>query len=226
MDADVEFFWDPVCPFAWLTSRWLVQVAEARDLSIDWRFICLRFINEHRDYDAEFPPGYIDFHTSGLHLLRVAAAVRASEGAPAMGPLYGAMGSLIWDRTEVEGGLEGAMGSVGLEAFAADALRAVGLDPAFAAAVRDDGHDPVLRAESAEALSRTGDDVGTPIITIDPPDGASFFGPVISRLPDSLDESLALWDAVGTLVRFGPFAELKRSLRELPDLALLRALSP
>jgi len=225
MDADVEFFWDPVCPFAWLTSRWLAQVAETRDLTVDWRFICLRILNEQRDYDAEFPPGYIGFHTSGLHLLRAAAAARAAEGPDAMGPLYTAMGSAIWERESIEGGMEGAMGAVGREEFAADALEGAGLDRSFARAVHDASHDAILRHETAEALSRTGDDVGTPIITLDPPSGPSFFGPVISRLPASLEESLRLWDAITTLARFGPFSELKRSLRELPDLPLVRAVS-
>lgn len=223
MDADVEFFWDPVCPFAWLTSRWLVDVAEARSLTVDWRFICLRILNEHRDYDTEFPPGYTGFHTAGRSLLRVAAAVRDAEGPEAMGDVYTAMGSAIWNRTEVEGGMQGAMGGVGDEDFAAAALATTGLDPAFAAAVHDAGHDAVLRSETDEALSRTGDDVGTPIITITGGAGVSFFGPVISRVPDDLDESLRLWDAVVTLAGFGPFTELKRSMRELPDLPLVHA---
>ena len=86
--ADVEFFWDPVCPFAWQTSRWLRRVADLRDLTVDWRFINLSILNEERDYDAEFPEGYRESHDRGRRMLRVAAAIRAAEGRDAMDGLY------------------------------------------------------------------------------------------------------------------------------------------
>ena len=69
--ADVEFFWDPVCPWAWLTSRWVAEVARQRDLTVDWRFICLKLVNAAKDYERDFPEGYIGVHTSGQKLLRV-----------------------------------------------------------------------------------------------------------------------------------------------------------
>ena len=86
--ADVEFFWDPMCPWAWLTSRWVAEVARQRDLTVDWRFISLKLLNAGRDYGADFPDGYVAGHTSGLKLLRVAAAVREAEGRGRMGELY------------------------------------------------------------------------------------------------------------------------------------------
>ena len=92
---DVEFFWDPVCPWAWLTSRWVVEVAGQRDLRVDWRFISLRLLNADKDYERDFAPGYVAGHTSGLKLLRVAAAVRAGEGRDAMGDLYTRFGGDI-----------------------------------------------------------------------------------------------------------------------------------
>ena len=70
--TDVEFFWDPVCPWAWLTSRWVGEVARQRRLSVDWRFISLRILNAHIDYASHFPPNYEDGHTAGQRLLRVA----------------------------------------------------------------------------------------------------------------------------------------------------------
>ena len=74
--ADLDFYFDPVCPFAWMTSKWVRMVAEQRDYTVDWRFISLRMINAHIDYDAHFPAGYKDGHTAGLKMLRVAARAR------------------------------------------------------------------------------------------------------------------------------------------------------
>ena len=67
--ADLEFFWDPVCPWAWLTSRWVVNVVEERPMEVDWRFIALRIVNKDRDYERDFRPGYERGHTRGLELL-------------------------------------------------------------------------------------------------------------------------------------------------------------
>ena len=92
---DVEFFWDPVCPWAWLTSRWVAEVAKLRDLDVDWRFISLRLLNKDRNYETDFPEGYPAVHGSGLKLLRVAAAVRAAEGRARMGELYTRFGGDI-----------------------------------------------------------------------------------------------------------------------------------
>jgi hypothetical protein len=101
-----------------------------------------------------------------------------------------------------------------------DVLSAAGLPGRFADSLDDDSWDELLDAESELALTRTGRDVGTPIITFGPPDGLSFFGPVISRVPSD-DEAVELWDAVTTLARFPGFAELKRSMRERPQLTIL-----
>jgi hypothetical protein len=220
--ADVEFFWDPVCPFAWVTSRWVVEVARQRDYEVDWRFISLRLLNQDRDYPTEFPEGYPDAHTQGLRLLRVAAAARAAAGREAMGPLYTRLGEHIWNRRpeEVDGRL-GAIADVATDAVPA-ILEELDLSPALAAALDDDSWDDAIQSETDEALSRTGDDLGTPILTFEPPDGVSFFGPVISRVPAD-EDALRLWDAVLELASWPGFAELKRSLREMPQLPLLGA---
>jgi 2-hydroxychromene-2-carboxylate isomerase len=207
--ADLEFFWDPVCPWAWITSRWVEEVADQRQLDVDWRFICLRILNEEKDYGKDFPPGYVEGHGSGLKLLRVAAAVREAKGREAMGDLYTQFGrALHVDRRRPEI-------VDNYEAGFPDFLRSCGLSDELAAAANEDRWDDVLRAETAEALSRTGKDVGTPILTFQPPDGPSFFGPVLSRVPRG-PEALEIWDAVYRLATTPGMSELKRSVREKP----------
>ena len=116
-DADIRFYFDPVCPFAWMTSKWVRMVAAQRDYAVDWRFLSLRLINANVDYDSHFPAGYEEGHASGLRLLRLARA-----GLPA--GLADALGDARWDEE--------------------------------------------IRAEGEEALSLTGQDVGTPIIHFGP----------------------------------------------------------
>ena len=100
--ADVRYWFDPVCPFCWITSRWMTQVAELRSMTVDWRFISLRIINDDKDYTTHFPPHYERSHTGGLRLLRVCAAARERHGSGVVGELYGAYGAVSW-----EGGREG-----------------------------------------------------------------------------------------------------------------------
>ena len=200
-----------MCPWAWLTSRWVREVARQRDLTVDWRFISLKLLNAGRDYGKDFPDGYVAGHTSGLKLLRVAAAVRAAEGRERMGELYTQFGGDVHvrrRRKELTDHWE--------EGFP-DYLRSVGLDD-YLDAANDEAWDLVLQAETDEALSRTGKDLGTPIISFTK-DGvqSSFFGPVISRVPRG-DDALRLWDAVWEVATFPGLSELKRSLRERPQL--------
>ena len=207
--TDLRFWLDPVCPFAWLTSQWVRQVARQRDYEVEWRLISLRLLNAHVDYATHFPPEYEAGHTAGLQLLRVAARARDEHGAAAVGPLYEAMGARIH---EVPPGA----GTPGRDLTAA-ALHDAGLPAALVDAFDDASYDAGIQAETDEALALTGKDVGTPILHVDPPDGLAFFGPVISRLPSD-EDALALWDHVVGLARFPGFAELKRSLREAPQL--------
>lgn len=205
--ADAEFFFDPICPWAWVTSRWVTEVAARRDLDVRWRFICLRMVNAAKDYEKEFPEGYATGHGRGQQALRIAAAVRAAEGEEAVPAWYTAIGTKV----HVEG-VRQALTDDPAPVFAA-ALDAAGLPAALVAAADDPAHDAVLQAETDEALSRTGKDVGTPIITFgDPALGHSFFGPVIAKAPKG-DDALALWDAVSALAAHDGFAELKRNVR-------------
>lgn len=215
-DADLHYYFDPVCPFAWLTSKWVRQVAEQRSYAVEWRLISLRLLNANVDYGSHFPAGYEEVHTAGLMLLRVAARTRAEHGHEALGPLYAALGARIF---EVPGEPGQRLRAPRAE-VAEQALRNAGLPLALADALADASWDSEIGAETDEALSLTGKDVGTPILHFEPPDGVAFFGPVISRLPSHAD-AVVLWDHVVGLARFPGFAELKRSLRERPQLVAL-----
>jgi len=217
---DIEFFWDPVCPFAWITSRWIVKVEAQTDYKVDWRFISLRILNKDKDYATEFPPEYEHGHTAGLRFLRVAAAVRADHGREPMGALVEHYGVSYWDKPPGSG-MRAHLSSTD---HAVEVLTAAGLPTSYADALDDTSFDELLNDETELALSRTGRDVGTPIITFQPPDGLSFFGPVISRVPSD-EDAVPLWDAVTKLASFPGFAEMKRSLREKPQLNVLGTLS-
>jgi hypothetical protein len=217
--ADINFYFYPVCPFAWMTSKWVRQVQAQRKYTVDWRFISLRQINAHVDYDAQFPPEYEAGHTAGLRLLRVAALARAEHGRESIARLYEAFGTHIFEAApDTDQRSEGEVCERrGMREFVEPILAEAGLPLELAEALDDDSWDREIRQETDEALALTGKDVGTPIIHFEPPAGVAFFGPVISRLPD--DQSAAeLWDHVVGLARFPGFAELKRSLREQPQL--------
>jgi hypothetical protein len=182
---------------------------------VDWRFISLRLINARLDYDTHFPAGYEEGHTSGLRLLRVAARARAEHGPAAVGPFYEAVSSEIFDSP---GAAELTPQIRGSRTFTEPLLARAGLPAGLADALDDASWDAELQAETDHALSLTGKDVGTPIIQFRPPHGTAFFGPVISRLPGD-EDAVRLWDHVTALAAFPGFAELKRSLRERPQLA-------
>jgi hypothetical protein len=211
---DIHFYFDPVCPFAWMTSKWVRIVQIQRHYRVDWRFISLRILNAGINYDEHFPAGYEAGHGAGLKLLRVAARARAEQGRDAVGPLYAALGARIFDTAHDRPRPEGWAGT---RAFLEPILLDVGLPVQFADALDDDSWDAELASETDEALALTGKDVGTPIIHFQPPAGVAFFGPVISRLPTE-DQAGPLWDHVIGLAGFAGFAELKRSLRERPQL--------
>ncbi len=208
---DVRFWFDPVCPFAWMTSKWLRTVQRQRGDTVEWRFISLRLLNAHVDYDSHFPPEYEAGHTAGLRMLRVCAQVRDDHGPDAVARLYPALSSQVfevgpdhYDPTD-------------LDTLVRVALAEAGLPEDLVSHLDDTDRDGQLQAETDEALALTGKDVGTPILHVSPPEGAAFFGPVISRLPSD-EDALQLWDHVVGLATFPGFAELKRSLRERPQL--------
>lgn len=224
-DTDLEFFFDPVCPFCWVTAQWVHSVERQRGLRVDWRFISLRLLNDAPGAYDDKPDRYPDAHHRGRQMLRVAAAARQAHGREVVGPLYQAMGGAVWNaQPPVEPQIEAVLAHSATAGDLEAILQQVGLPTELAAAADDDAWDEELRAETNEALERTGGDVGTPILSFDPPDGPAFFGPVLSEAPAE-EDALRLWDAVETLARWPTFAELKRGLRSFPDTPVTAALA-
>jgi hypothetical protein len=222
-NPDVELYLDPVCPFCWQTSKWLRQVERLAGIEIGYRFISLRLVNEPKGYD-DLPPGYPEAHRQGTRLLRVLAATRAQHGEAAVGRLYEAIGTALFEvDPPAPGGFEGILGLLAAGPDLAAVLREAQLPAELAAAADTTVHDGVIRAETDAALERAGDDVGTPVLSFSPPDGPAFFGPVISDLPSD-DDAVELFRAVARLARWPGFAELKRSLRTFPDVRVGRDL--
>lgn len=219
-DFDIEFFFDPVCPFAWVTSRWIVKVQEQTGYTVDWRFISLRFLNKDKDYETEMSPQYQHSHPAGLRMLRVAAAVREDLGPEPIGKLYTAFSAPEFDAEPNDDFRIG----LGTDDKIVAALELAELSTDYAPAAHEAAWDTIIEAETEAALARTGRDVGTPIITFRPPDGLSFFGPVISRIPED-EDAVPLWNAVTMLAAYPGFAEMKRSLRERPQLRVFGELT-
>jgi hypothetical protein len=208
--ADLEFFFDPVCPWAWITSRWVTEVQQLRHYEVTWRFISLKMINEHRDADW-YTPEYRAGHMAGLYAHRVCDEVRQRHGNSDVGELYTALGTAFHNnqrRPEI---------SSDPVAFMAEMLQSISLPIELATHAHDDSHDAYIRVETDLAFERTGKDVGTPIITFRPGQSseASFFGPVISSIPRG-DAAVELWDAVEIVATTSCMAELKRSNRGKP----------
>lgn len=157
------------------------------------RFISLRVINAAVDYDSHLPAGYEAGHTAGLRLLRVAARARVEHGRDAVGRLYTAMGTRIFDTAADSDQADGERH--GTRAFVEPILSEAGLPAELADAQDDTSFDAQIRSETDEALALTGKDVWTPIIQFQPPAGVAIFGPVISR-PPSEAEAVRLWDNV------------------------------
>ena len=210
--ADLEFFFDPVCPWAWITSRWVTEVRDLRDYDVQWRFISLKFLNADKMDYSKMPEGYADIHAAGTKGLRVAARARAEQGNDAVAAVYTALGTSLHNRDERALFVADARGHV------ASLLSAAGLPGEWADDVENTDHDALIRSETELALERTGKDVGTPILTFRPgqTDEGSFFGPVISQIPRG-DDAKKLWDAIETIATASGMAELKRSLRARPS---------
>jgi len=209
MAADLEFYFDPVCPWAWITSRWVTNVQQLRNYDVSWKFISLRMVNAERGYAGNSV--YEQIHNAGLAGLRVASAARAQGGNASVAAVYTALGNAI----HIGGRREELVNDP--KSFLLSIVADAGLPAEVASAYEDSTHDEVIRYETEAALSRTGKDVGTPILTFNPKSAneASLFGPVISKAPKG-DEAMKLWDAVQTIAESG-VAEIKRSLRAAPQ---------
>ncbi|QCR19043.1 mycothiol-dependent nitroreductase Rv2466c family protein [Agrococcus sp. SGAir0287] len=183
-------WFDPTCPWAWMASRWLGEVAGTRGFDVDWRVMSLAILNEGRD----LPEEYAKRMPRSLRLTRLVIAARETAGEQAVKPLYDALGSRIHPGERRD-----------FDAIVAEALAEVGLDAALAD--ETDAYDAQLRASHQEAIDLVGDDVGTPVVAVD---DVAFFGPVVSPAPTG-DEALRLFDGVVAAASVPGFFELKRS---------------
>jgi protein-disulfide isomerase-like protein with CxxC motif len=198
---DIEFWIDPICPWCWVTARWVVDVVQPeRDLNITWQPISLFFKNKPTEDSEYYKPVWFTHR-----LLRVIESVRAGEGAQAIQPLYWEMGRRIhYDKN--------------LAFSATEVLEAVGLPTTHAAAFDDEAWDDVIRAGMDRGLALTGNDVGTPIIALDDAEGnrTALFGPVITKAPQGA-LGLQLWDGFVACATVPGFWELKRTRTERPE---------
>lgn len=193
-----DFWFDPVCPFAWVTSRWVDEVATVRNITVDWHIMSLSMLNEHND----LPEAYRAKMDASWGPARVVTAAAAAHGNSVIKPLYDAMGTHIHNNANKN-----------LDEVIAKSLAEVGLPAELAAAATTNAHDALMRVSHNEGISRVGQDVGTPIVAVN---GVAFFGPVLTRIPRG-EEAGKIWDAAVTLAGFPHFFEIKRSRTESPE---------
>lgn len=200
----VEFWFDPACPWCWMTSRWLVSIADERELDITWHAISLAQKNDPPEDSPYFGP--VD---RTKRLLRVIESVKGELGNEMVSKMYTRFGTLLHH----EGNLDFDL---------AAELDAMGIDAKHLAAYDDDSIDDVLRAQMEDGLSLVGNDVGTPIIALPGADGerVGLFGPVVSKFPTG-DDALALFDGLAVMARTEGFWELKRTRTEGPDMGMI-----
>ena len=196
--AKADFWFDPTCPFAWVTSRWMGEVEKVRDVSTTWHVMSLAVLNEGRDLPESYRAGLKD----AMKPVRVIIAAQELHGADYIKKLYDAMGTRIHI-----GGEKDIAGVI------RESLEEVGLPAELAEYAEKDTFDTQLRASHQEAISRVGDDVGTPVVAFN---GTAFFGPVLTRIPRG-DEAGRMFDGAVMLAENPAFFELKRSRSEHPQ---------
>ena len=193
--TNADFWFDPLCPFAWITSRWILEVEKVRDIEVTWHVMSLGYLNQ----DKDIPDEYREFLKTAWQPVRVVMAAEQKYGKEVLLPLYTAMGTRIHigkqekDRAMIEAALSDA-----------------GLDIGLADAMDDSSYDEAIIASHHLGMDQVGNEVGTPTIAFE---GRAFFGPVISKAPTGEDAG-RMWDAFVTLSAFDHFYELKRSRTE------------
>ncbi|WP_028659639.1 DsbA family protein [Nocardioides insulae] len=189
---NVDFWFDPACPFAWITSRWILEVEKVRDLSVTWHIMSLAYLNE----DKDIPEDYRRLLSTAWGPVRVLAAAEAKHGKDALLPLYTALGS----RRHIEGQeftrelIEGALAEAGLETDLADAMD-------------EHSYDEAIKTSHHLGMDQVGNEVGTPTIAYR---GSAFFGPVITKAPKG-EEAGRLWDGFSMVMEYPHVFELKRA---------------
>ncbi len=193
-----DFWFDPLCPFAWITSRWIGEVEAVRDIKTVWHVMSLSVLNEGR----ELEPAYEEAMQKGWGPVRVIIAAKEQHGDQVVKPLYDAMGTLIHLGGEKD-----------FDIVISKALAECGLPASLAEAATTDAFDLKLRASHEEGITLVGQDVGTPVVSFN---GTAFFGPVLTRIPRG-EQAGQLWDATVTLASYPHFFEIKRSRSERPE---------
>jgi predicted DsbA family dithiol-disulfide isomerase len=187
-----DFWFDPLCPFAWVTSRWILEVEKVRDIEVRWHVMSLAYLNKDKDIDDD----YRKLLEPAWGPVRVLVAAADKHGDEVLRPMYDAFGERIHlqkrsiDRQLIE-----------------EVLAEVGLEPELVDAMDDSSWDPAVAKSHHEGMDQVGDDVGTPTISVN---GIAFFGPVLMKIPRG-EEAGKLWDGAVALASFPQFYELKRS---------------
>lgn len=201
-----EFFFDPLCPWAWMTSRWMLEVEKVRPVDVRWKVMSLAVLNENRL--DEVPPEYREMlETKAWGPVRVVIAAQQLHGDEVVGKLYTALGTRFHNNGE----------GPTREAIAA-ALKDVGLPESLVDYADQDTYDKELRASHKEGIDKVGQDVGTPVISVPGPDGdeVAFFGPVVTPTPRG-EAAARLWDGTLLVASTPGFYEIKRTRTEAPS---------
>ncbi|QIM18640.1 DsbA family protein [Leucobacter coleopterorum] len=193
----VEFWFDPICPWCWMTSRWASEVAQVRGFEIAWHPISLAILNEGNDVGD-----HAEGHRMGLRLGRIVEAARRAHGEDMVGKLYTAFGTKIHP-----GGQED------FEAIVSESLEELGLAASLRDSADDESLDTQLRSNTDHAMAIAGPDVGVPIISVN---GNAFFGPVVTPAPKG-EQALQLWDGIVMAAGVPGFYELKRGRTSGPQ---------
>jgi 2-hydroxychromene-2-carboxylate isomerase len=190
--TQVEFWFDPSCPWAWMTSRWVDEVSEHRDLNITWNIMSLAVLNEDKDVSDD----YRSFFPRALRYTRLVTAVKELHGQEYVKPLYDALGIRIHPGKSKDP-----------DTVIAESLAEVGLPADLIRYSLTDEFDEQMRASHFDGINRVGQEVGTPVIAVD---GVAFFGPVISPAPKG-EDALRLWDGTVAVASYPGFFEIKRT---------------